>query len=208
MSKQLAFIDDSGDPGFKFNRGSSTHFVVVCIIFDDEIDAEFAGVSIKKLKRDLGWKPEHEFKFNKNTYEQRITLLKAARKFDFKARAVVVDKTKLSEKLTTDDVFYRFIIKELLARMEDLTNARVYLDGSAGKDYRNRAASYLRQELNKDSRKISGLRFVNSKTDTLIQLSDMIAGSIRRKYDLSKTDHHDYYNIIKSKIEDVWHYME
>ena len=207
MSKQLVFIDDSGDPGFKFNRGSSTHFVVVCVIFDNEIDAEFASVSIKKLKRDLGWKSDHEFKFNKNTYEQRIALLKVARKLDFKARAVVVDKTKLSEKLTTDDAFYRFIIRELLARNDDLTGARVYLDGSAGKDYRNRAASYLRRELNKGSRKISGLRFVDSKTDNLIQLSDMIAGSIRRKYDLTKADRHEYCGIIKPKMEDVWHYM-
>ena len=208
MQQQYVFIDDSGDPGFRFNKGSTRYFVIVSVIFEDAIDTEFAGVSIKKLKRDLGWKPEHEFKFNKNTYAQRIALLKAARKYDFKIRAVVVDKMKLSKRPKTDDAFYRFIIREMLSRNSGLKNANIYIDGSAGKDYRNRAAGYLRHRLNESGRKMSALKFVNSKNDTLIQLADVVAGSLRRRYDAQKTDKMDYYNTIKTKIEDIWEYEQ
>lgn len=31
----LVFIDDSGDPGFKLDKGSSRFFVICSVIFDD-----------------------------------------------------------------------------------------------------------------------------------------------------------------------------
>jgi hypothetical protein len=60
----LVFIDDSGDPGFKLDKGSSRYFVVACVIFDDNLDAEEAALKIKRLRRTLGWRNEQEFKFN------------------------------------------------------------------------------------------------------------------------------------------------
>ena len=48
----LVFIDDSGDPGFKIEKGSSTHFVIAMVCFDDTLEAEKTTVAIKELKRD------------------------------------------------------------------------------------------------------------------------------------------------------------
>ena len=59
-TKQLVFIDDSGDPGFKLNRGSSKHFVIACVIFDDPLDAEETALQMKKFRRDLGWRQDKE----------------------------------------------------------------------------------------------------------------------------------------------------
>lgn len=47
-------------------------------------------------------------------------------------------------------------------------------------------------------------KLIDSKTDELIQLADMIAGSIRRSYDTSKADSQEYKKIIKKHIEDEW----
>ncbi len=33
----LVFIDDSGDPGFKFEKGSSKYFVIALVIFKESI---------------------------------------------------------------------------------------------------------------------------------------------------------------------------
>lgn len=33
----LIFIDKSGDTGFKLNDGSTDHFVIVLVIFDDDL---------------------------------------------------------------------------------------------------------------------------------------------------------------------------
>ena len=61
----LVFVDDSGDSGFKFNKGSSPYFVIACVIFDDILEAERASLAIKMLRRDLGLSDNHEFKFTK-----------------------------------------------------------------------------------------------------------------------------------------------
>jgi hypothetical protein len=39
-SKNLVFIDDAGDPGFKLDRGSINYFVMACVIFDKSIVIE------------------------------------------------------------------------------------------------------------------------------------------------------------------------
>ncbi len=49
----LIFIDDSGDPGFKFSKGSSFYFVICLVIFDDNLEAEKASITIKELRREL-----------------------------------------------------------------------------------------------------------------------------------------------------------
>jgi hypothetical protein len=63
----LVFIDDSGDPGFQLERGSSAVFVLVLLIFDDELEAEKASVRIKELRRALKFPEEMEFKFTKSS---------------------------------------------------------------------------------------------------------------------------------------------
>ena len=62
----LVFIDDSGDPGFKFERGSSRYFIVLILIFNDELEAEKTAVAIKELRRNLGFPDDAEFKFSKS----------------------------------------------------------------------------------------------------------------------------------------------
>ncbi len=42
----LIFIDDSGDTGIKFDRGSSRFFVISLLIFDDNLEAEKMSVAI------------------------------------------------------------------------------------------------------------------------------------------------------------------
>jgi hypothetical protein len=59
----LVFIDDSGDPGFKLEKGSSSHFVIACVIFQDELEALKVKVALKELKRSLKYPENVEFKF-------------------------------------------------------------------------------------------------------------------------------------------------
>lgn len=47
-------------------------------------------------------------------------------------------------------------------------------------------------------------KLVDSKNNGLIQMVDMIAGSVKRSYDESKTDSQIYKKIIKKHIEDEW----
>jgi hypothetical protein len=45
---------------------------------------------------------------------------------------------------------------------------------------------------------------INSDSDELIQMADMVAGSIRRYYDPTKTDRKTYKSIIRKHIADEW----
>ena len=88
----LVFIDDSGDPGFKVERGSSPVFVIACVIFDDELEAEKTAVAIKELRRKLKKSDFFEFKFNKGSREIRVAFLECVRSFGFRVRAIVFNK--------------------------------------------------------------------------------------------------------------------
>ena len=210
QSRQIVYIDDSGDAGFNFARGSSRYFVIALVVFNDEIDAEETNVIIKKYRRSLGWPLDAEFKFHKTRIEIRCDFLREACKGTFSVRVVLVNKTLIEDYgiLQGKSNFYNFIIKEVIARNSDLNNAKLFLDGKAENEYRRSVKAYLRQNLNYDNKIISDIKFVNSKNDSLIQLADMIAGSVRRTTEVSKTDCNLYYEIVKRKITDLWRYYE
>jgi hypothetical protein len=49
------------------------------------------------------------------------------------------------------------------------------------------------------------MKFVNSKNDNLVQLADMVAGSILRTQS-AKGDSNDYLKTIKKRVEDIWYF--
>jgi hypothetical protein len=202
----LVFIDDSGDPGFKFAKGSTRYFVMACVIFDDDLDAEETSLKIKRSRRELGWRDDHEFKFNKCSKEIRLKFMKQVGNCNFRIRAIVADKTLVkSPELRTDrNSFYNFMIKELLAASEgSIVNASIRLDGHEDRHYKKAASAYFRKYANPGGRIIKSTRFVNSKGNNLIQLADMIAGAIHRSKQTEKNDNKDYIYAFKSKIENI-----
>lgn len=206
----IIFIDESGDAGFKIQKGSSKTFVIVLIIFDDELDAEETALKIKKFRRENKKKDSFEFKFNKTPKTLKINFLKIVRNCKFRARAIVFQKEKIySPNLrSSKDSFYNYAIKLVLEHNNDtIFNAKVRLDRLGERSFRQNLTTYLRKSLNQKERKImKNLRFRNSKNDVLIQLADMIAGSVRKFYDKDKNDYQEYFKIIKLRIEDIWEF--
>ena len=204
----LVFIDDSGDPGFKFKKGSSKFFVIASVIFVDELEVERTAVAIKELKRLLRFPDDVEFKFNKSRKEVREKFLQAINKFDFYIRCLVIDKSVIySEELKNNkNSFYSYAIKLLLKYSKgSILNAKVKIDGSGDRFFRRNFLGYLRQQLNSGDRKIiKNCKLVNSKGNVLIQMADMVAGSIRRSYDANKSDAASYRAIISRHIDDEW----
>ena len=204
----LVFIDDSGDPSFKIEKGASKNFVICCIIFDDDLVAEKTAVSIKELRRKLKFSDKVEFKFNGSTYKTRMSFLREVCKYKFRIRALIVDKTKISSGQLKNDKqsFYSYFIKTVLKYNKGtIKNAKVRIDGSGDRIFRKKFLTYLRKELNSKQQKvIKNISLVDSKTNVLIQLADMIAGAIRRYKEGSKTDAVKYWSEIKSRVDDCW----
>lgn len=206
----LIFIDDSGDTGFKFDRGSTSHFIIAMVIFDDELEAQKTAVAIKELKREIGFGDNTEFRFFKTKDKYKIKFLKRINKFNFRVRCLVVDKTIVySEQLQNNkNSFYSYFIKETLKNNNStIIDAKIRLDGGGNRNFRKTFITYLRKELNsKDKKIMKNFKMVDSKRDVLIQMADMVAGSINRSCDNTKKDYKKYKKMIESKIEDEWNF--
>lgn len=204
----LVFIDDSGDPGFKLDRGSAPIFVIACVIFNDELEAEKTAVSIKELKRELGFPDTVEFKFNKSRRAIREVFFKKINHFKFKVRDLVVKKENIrsNELRNNKNSFYSYTIKLLLKHSGgSILDAKIRIDGSGDRIFRKNFITYLRKQLNSTHAKImKNCKLIDSKENVLIQMADMIVGSVRRSYDLAKTDKDIYKKIIQKHIEDEW----
>jgi hypothetical protein len=204
----LVFIDESGDPGFKVTKGSSGYFVIALIIFEDDLDAEDAAVRIKRLKRELKKSERFEFKFNKGNREVRAAFLNTIRLCSFRIRAIVFSKTTIYSTYLRDNKerFYNFALRQVLEHNnKTIQNAKIRLDGRGEVAFRRQLTTYLKRSLNSRTKRVmTNLRFRDSKKDVLIQMADMVAGSIRRHYERSTQDWNVYRRIIKKKEEDVW----
>lgn len=208
----IVFIDDSGDPGFKVGKGSSRTFVIALIIFDDELEAERTALKIKELRRKLTGKDVYEFRFNKCRKDWRCKFLKKVSSSNFKYRAIVFPKDVVysRELRSNKESFYNYAIKTVLKHHGGrLRNARLRVDGHGNRELKRGFTAYLRRELNKPGQKVfQDLKFRDSRKDVLIQMADMVAGSLRRYYDQEKDDYKIYRNIILKRKDDEWVFGE
>jgi len=207
----LAFIDDSGDPGFKLDSGSTKVFVIAIVIFDDNLQAENTSVAIKNLKRKLKLPDDVEFKFCKTNNNYKEEFFKTINNFDFRIRSLVVRKEKIysPELRNNKESFYSYCIKEALKNNNNtIIGASIRIDGSGSKEFRKGMISYLRKQLNNEQRHVlKNCRLVDSKENPLIQLADMVAGAINRSCDSSKADNQKYIEIIKKHMQDRWDFQ-
>ena len=196
-TKQLVFIDDSGDPGIKSH--SSSHLVMAAVVFNDDLVAEEAALAMRKFRRQLGWTDDHEYKFNKTKKDYIKQVLRLVSQYDFSIYAVVVNKAKFS---SMPKNLYYDSISELL-RVIPLKNASIKIDGYKGTNYTKRAISSLRKNANVVTGQITEIKFVNSKENVLTQLADLAASSIFRSTQTGKADHADYVAILEKRITEV-----
>lgn len=205
----IIFIDESGDAGFKTQRGSSKFFVIALVIFDDELEAEKTAIKIKDFKMALGKSLNYEIKFNNLKKSDKLDFLEIIKTRKFRVRAIVVKKEKVySANLRTDTkIYYNFFLRQVLEHNNaTIKDAKLRLDGFGERKFKKAMGSYLRQSLNGKIRNkvMNNLKFVDSKNSVLIQLADMIAGSIHRSYQKEKYDSKIYKEVIKKRIEDEW----
>lgn len=203
MEKQLVFIDDSGDPGFK--SASSDNFVMAAALFIDPHTAEEVMREIDAYRESLGWKYNHEFKFTKNPKNVVAEMLRRANKYDFSVYAVYIEKKDFRE-ITPKMVpffdrekLYNWVIKELLKEIP-LETAKITIDGRSSKQHMKSTKTYLNHEINGAGTKRLDIKFEDSVKTDLLQLADLIVGSINRSLQPDKTDSKTYISIIEGKV--------
>jgi hypothetical protein len=207
IASMLVFIDESGDPGFKVERGSSPIFVTSMVIFDTVDAAVLAQERIVTLRKDLSVKPE--FKFNKVCNDYRDRFFDEIAALQFRTRFVVVQKHLIySEALrTVKESFYKFFVRNMIQHDGGaLVDAKVVIDGSGDRLFKKAFRSYLRKHLDVGSVRDVDLR--DSVKDPLVQLADMTAGAVARSYRTDRADSNRWRSALlrARKIENVWEF--
>ena len=203
MSKQFVYIDDSGDPGLM--KSSTTHFIIAAVLVVEQENLNNLKVALDGFRAGLGWNDLHEMKFNSTKKSIIKNLLKFIQRFEFEAYAAVINKARITAlpQLATGESLYHFVIKELLLRLE-LSEALIFIDGVAHKQQAERIRTYLRHALKEHKVAKYKIKFVDSRNDVLIQLADVVAGSIARSYDREKYDHKEYLEFLKPKVKKIY----
>jgi len=181
------YLDESGDTGFKFHRGSSRYFVVALLMVDDPLPLHEA---IRDLRARLTWPETREFKFVHTHPEARVTFFRAIRRYPFLIHALVVDKSRLHEpELRKKEAFYgKLVTLALQESMDDIADALLIMDESfKGKGSKMNLTTHLRQTINvannETPRTIKDVRYHQSHRDNLLQIIDMVAGAVARAYE-------------------------
>ena len=184
----LVFVDESGDLGWKLDRGSTAFFTIALVLFEDGEAALACQRAIEHLQTALNLPPGYEFHFHDDSHERRLALLSTASKQNFTCYTFTLDKG--SPKLTGEGFRYRgsgykWVCKTALDNAKsDLKEARVVIDGSGDRTFCRQMRTYLRTQINtKQRRYIKSVKIGRSHGDPLLQLADYVAGVTNRLYE-------------------------
>jgi len=200
----LVTIDESGDPGFKKN--SSSHYVLGMVIFDTFRDAENTAIAIKKIKKKLNL--TREFHFSQCNNRFRDAFFESIKHCNFSVRIFSVEKRLIyNHNLQNDNIlFTNFCLRHFIGEQNNgLNNAHVKIDGSGSRIFKYTFTTYVRKEV--DNKKFKKIDFVDSKSNVLIQMVDMVVGAYSRPYNSpNKKDSYRWKNMIDSKITNIWNF--
>jgi hypothetical protein len=140
----VVYIDESGDEGFAFNKGSSEWFVLSAII-TRKIDDLKTVKLVDKVRAQLGKPPQTPLHFIQMKHEQRVPYIAEIAKANLRTVTVIVHKPSLlePEKFQERYRLYYYTARYLLERVSwycrDNRTKHDTGDGSANIEFSNRA---------------------------------------------------------------------
>ena len=199
------YIDETGDTGFKLDKGSSEIFCISLLIFKENRHIEETVNAVKQLNKSLYFSDGVEWKFSKTKPDRRKMFLYAIKDCPFEIRAVGMNKKEITgRQLTTDkEKFYNYTCKLVLQyAQKDMNNAKVIFDKCGDREFYTNMRQYFRK-VGIDHTKIKEIKSLDSRKEIPLQVVDMIAGAIGR-YHKDKGDRKEYLPIIRHRIVNMF----
>ena len=176
------FIDDSGDGGFKFGSGSSSHLVMAACVFPDPAQIELLKSRMLRCAAQNGVKTE--FKYSKTKERTKDCFFECTDDVVFHVRAICIDKSLITSSLLRESpsALKSYAIRLLLSKgFGNIRDAKVVIDGQDTKAFGIPDQAYLMNMANREQPgTIRRVEWADSKQNVGVQLADMVAGAINR----------------------------
>jgi hypothetical protein len=207
VAKFRAYVDEFGTNSLDVeSSGVTSHFILAAVLVD-EATKMAAHEVIEKVRKDYFQGSEiKSSKIKKKSPNRRISILSAFCQIDFMVYALVVDKREIKTKgLSIKQSFYKFFHKELTQDLNRINSEVELFSDQIGTDnfmasfIKYLAANTIQYNLFSHGKKY---QFTNSKNDDLIQLSDFIAGTLGKAFNLKDRDENsdDFLAVLKEKL--------
>lgn len=215
MNTKYAFVDEFGAFGFDFsNDGCSSHFIITAIIVDED-NLSFLSDEVEKIRKKYFQTGEMKSSKIGINHKRRISILNDLKNLPFFVFSIVCNKRKIYENsgLRYKKSFYKFLNNIVYQELRiSYSNLIITADELGGNDYLQSFAEYVRsKEVSLTLFDKSLFRFEKSNNDVIIQVADIISGSLAYSFDIQKKENVGDFNfrsVIDSKILRIKEYPQ
>lgn len=210
MEKQIyAYIDEFGAHGFKFeDENCSTHFIIAAIIVEPQNVQTVKNGVIEIRKKYFHNASEVKSKNIAYDHGRRCKVLQAMLNLPFSIFSLVYDKRKIYEQsgLRFKQSFYKYINQQAYREITRcFPKVEIIADEMGTSDFRKSFGEYMTARIQHiDLFDEFSFNYRNSQLEDIIQIADIIAGSLAFCYDVHKKGHNegaiDYKGILDKKI--------
>ena len=200
------FIDESGDVGIK--PDSARHYRLAAVWLENKSQVEACTETFKALRSSLNLREDYEFHFAKIDHSRKIALFNSIKVIPFRFALCSIDKTTFVDESLSKHWVLRTAVESLTNILEETylpaeskrlegghLNEPIKYDECNDKNYSNTLKECFRRTgvtKRKTNRLIGDIKTASSRTDSCIQLVDMICGAVGNFLDGSS----DYYDLI------------
>lgn len=199
----FVYFDESGDTGFKFEKGSSAYFIAGLVNVTDPEQIESRVSAFRQQNR---LRETFEFKFYKMDNRRRTEFLRCVSTLPVAFHLMVVDKRLLARQYHDErDGLYGVLMKMLLENaMHSISNATLIIDESSkSKRSQQALATYLKRQLQREKNDacFREIKYADSRTAASLQIADALVGAAMRAY---RDGDPTYLDLVRKQIQAEW----
>ena len=196
-SLSLVYFDESGTPTLE-DKATTPYFVITAVVFSRKRDARHVQGRFKFVAEQMGHRWPFEFKANDLSRQEHERVLRELGPIDFTWAAVCLVKDRLcGPGFTYPKTFYKYAAQLLVHSVLDYTcRAELYFDDYGGELFHSELATYLAgMATGLPEGRLGSIDQLSSR-DSLIQMSDLLAGAVTR----AQTGTYDILHLVEEKL--------